>query len=353
MLAVVAAIVTALVAGGFAGAFASGLQSAVCELTGEACEGGSGEELDTAALANREEQLAPFTAAQGGQVAELLEDARSAREAGDLERADQILDQLELYQALARGGRGDLISDLVSPTDTEFEQLIDQGTIGMGATNRRYFEVEPSPGDGVIVMDFFIRQGSSAFLRGDDRDVQDPLLDDLELTDSRITIVIDRESGRGLITQSETCTVSVFGGEFCQAPRPIELGGIDTEPQLLPSSPNEFELGADDDSISLSYDALNSITPGAFSVDGGVTLERGEDGYYEVTEDSRDDYPAIATYQYRPGEDPRQLNYEPGRSVIGAVPECDLPNLPDLPKLPLGGPDLPDLPDLPTVPGPC
>lgn len=345
VVALVAAIVVVLALSGPAigGTIGSGIESLVCKVAGTSCDDGSGD-LNPGELAAREAELGPFTSAEGGRVAELLAEARQAREAGDLERADQILDQLELYEDLTAGGRGDLVSDLVSPTEGEFDDLVDEGTIGMGDTNRRYFRVEPSPGDGVVVMDFFIRQGESLFLQGDDRDVQDPLLSDLELTDSRITIVIDRESGRGVITQSETCTVSVFGADVCQAPRPIELGDIDTEPQLLPSSPNEFDIDADGDSITIDYDALNSITPGAVSVDGGVTLELGDDGFYEVTDDSRDDYPAIVTYQYKPGEDPREINYEEGRSVIGAIP--GIPTC-DLPKLPFGGPDLP------VVPGPC
>ena len=136
---------------------------------------------------------------------------------------------VEDFHDLAEGGRGEeLVGDLLEPTDEEFEELVGEETIGMGSTNRSYFPIEQAPGDGIVVVDFFIAQDRSLVLRGDDREKPAPVQSDLELTDSRITIVLDRESGRGMVTQSETCEV-VF--DSCQAPRPIELGAEDTREQ--------------------------------------------------------------------------------------------------------------------------
>jgi hypothetical protein len=231
---------------------------------------------------------------------------------------------VEDFNDLAEGGRGEeLVAPLLEPTDEEFQELVDEGTIGEGATNRSYFPIEPAPGDGVVVLDFFIPQDRSVVLRGDDRELQDPIQADLEPTDSRITVVLDRESGRGVLTQSETCTVGI---EICQAPRPIEFGPEDDREQAYPNDPNEFDLQTDEETISLSYDALNSITPEGFSVDGTVRLRRRPDGLYQVVHDTRDEYPAISIWQYRPGDTPRLIDYDRGEHVLeGAVPDCDLP----------------------------
>jgi hypothetical protein len=263
---------------------------------------------------------------------------------------------VEDFADLAEGGRGEeLVGELLEPSDGEFEELVEEGTIGQPSTNSSYFPIEPAPGDGIVVVDFFIPQDRSMFLEGDDRELQDPVQSDLELTDSRVTVVLDRESGRGLVTQSETCTAWVGA---CQAPRPIELGPEDTREQG-PVSPNEFDIQTDEETISITYDALNSITPDAYSVDGTVRLRRRPDGLYQVVHDTRDDYPAVSIWQYRPDDTPRLIDYDRGEHVLrGAVPDCDLPdlpngpNLPDLPAVDLPGswldfdaPDLPDLPD--------
>jgi hypothetical protein len=261
------------------------------------------------------------------------------------------------FSDLAEGGRGEeLVGELLEPSDEEFGALVEEGTIDGDFTNRSYFPVEPAPGDGIVVLDFFIPQDRSVFLRGDDRELQDPVQSDLELTDSRVTVVLDRDSGRGMVTQSGTCTVGI---EVCQDPRPIELGPEDTREQG-PVDANEFDVRTDEETISLTYDVLNSITPDAYSVDGTVRLRRRPDGLYQVVYDTRDDYPAISIWQYRPGDTPRLIDYDRGKHVLeGAVPDCDLPDLPDGPDLPsidLPGswfdwdmPDLPDGPDLPNI----
>jgi hypothetical protein len=350
LLVIVAAVLAVIATSDVGAVLATKLEQAICSIGGGQCGGASDPSgAEEAGLRRRENALASF-ASRGGQFTALLDQARAARQAGDLQGADRLLDTLDHYRFLIGGGRGELVADLASPTEAAFDELMGQETIDLGATNRRYFRVEPAPGDGLVVMDYFIEDESSGgILKGDGRGLEDPVLGDLDATDSRITLLVDRESGRGLITQSETCTVSgPFGIRRCQAPRPVDLGPVDSSPQVLPGDANEFDLATSDEEISLDYDALNSLTPGALSVDGGITLERGEDGFYAKTRDTRDDYPNRAIYQYRPGRLPRQVDYDTGEPVFpGASPKCDLPDLPDLPGR------LPNLPDLPTVPGPC
>jgi hypothetical protein len=184
--------------------------------------------------------------------------------------------------------------------------------------------VEPSAGDGLIVQDFFIPSASSGgFLDGDDRDTVDPLLGDAALGDSRIIIVIDRETGRGVITQSHTC-VAGFLPDYCEDARPIALRDPQLRPQLNPlpgQAPNEFRVDGGDGTLEVEYDALNSITPGGLSVDGTVRFERGPDGAYHKASDSRDPYPRIVTGQYRPGEAPRIVDETDDEPVLpGALP---------------------------------
>ncbi|HWC11315.1 MAG TPA: hypothetical protein VG455_08845 [Acidimicrobiales bacterium] len=310
-----------------------------------------------AALAEAERRSAPFVDRYGGRFGQLADAARAAREAGDYEEAKRLQDLIDHYSRLVGSGpRGELVVDLAGPRAREFADLVGQGTIAGpgGRTNRRYFQVQPSPGGGLLVMDFFIRTPTSGgLLEGDDREFQDPLLSGLPLDKSRVIILLDRDTGRGTIVQTETCTRSAFGRTFCNEPRPIvlDMGTLLVNDRANDVTgegvnldvPNQLEVATDDDSITLRYDALNSITPLGISVDGTFTLRRDLDGRYRLVEEDRDDYPAIGLYQYRPS-DPRThvIDEDPGTGVLpGALPRCDLPDLP--------GP----LPDLPTLPGPC
>ena len=100
--------------------------------------------------------------------------------------------------------------------------LVDAGTTYQqgGKFNQRYFQVDPAPGEGVLVYDYYIPFESSLFLKGDDRGVADPLLGPYGQDRSRITVIIDRETGRGVVMQTETCTTGI-GANFCNEPRPI------------------------------------------------------------------------------------------------------------------------------------
>ena len=106
------------------------------------------------------------------------------------------------------GDRGALLDELNDPSNDEFSDLVDKRDISVdgGETTRRFFTVEPVPGRGVVAFDFFIPSENSNGFAGDDRPEEgtDILRDDLPLTDSRVMIVIDFETGRGVIVQAET-----------------------------------------------------------------------------------------------------------------------------------------------------
>lgn len=357
VLAPAAPAVAERVAGAVRQAFCAISGAGPCGVSSESAFGDLSRSAQEAAIVDAERRLAPFVEQYGGRFQELADAARAARAAGDYERAKAILDQIDYYADLIGSGpRGALVADVAGPTSSDYDRLVGRGTVyGPGeTTNVRYFDLEPSPGDGLIVMDFFIRtETSGGLLKGDDREFQDPLRSGLPVEKSRVIILLDRESGRGSIVQTETCTRSLFGQSFCNEPRPIVFDFGDdlvNDPQnditgegVNIDVPNQFGIDADADTITLRYDALNSITPLGISVDGTMTLERGSDGYYRISDEDRDDYPAIGIYQYRPGEPrTRVIDEDEGVGVFGgAIPECNLPDLP--------GP----LPDLPTLPGPC
>lgn len=341
----VVVVIGAIAAFGIAGSVSDGIRGALCSLTASRCEpaGAGAGRPSVSQLAAREQALADLRG-RGASYSQLLAEARAARERGEREEAGRILDRLELYQRLIAAERGDLVDGLASGSDGDFEALLAAGTIDGSGSNRRYFRVRPSPGDGIVAMDYFIPAARSMFLKGDDRDTEDPLLGRYGLDRSRVLVVIDRESGRGVIHQSETCTVSAPAvGAYCERPRPIALRPPRRRPQINPipgpQAPNEFGLEVGDGAIELDYDVLNSVTPAAISVDGSVRLERGADGYYRVTKDTRDTYPRIVISQHRPGEGDRIIHESDDNPVlVGAPPpllrpSCDNPILKPVPVL--------------------
>lgn len=344
-------MIAAVATSGLGDRIGRAISDAICQVAGGDCASAetSGPPGATAAadLARRERALAPLGERGEGYRA-LLAAARAARERGDLTEAQRILERLELYRSLAASDRGDLVDVVNGPSGIAFDDLVASGTIDEdGGRNRRYFAVPPSPGDGIVVIDFFIPGASSGgLLKGDRRETVDPLLGDASLEQSRVVILVDRESGRGVIVQSETCAADYLPGNYCERARPIELRDPRRRPQANPlpgpQGASEFRIEGGNGSIELEYDALNSITPIGLSVDGTVRFERGPTGGYRKVQDTRDPYPRIVTGQYRPRgqsaiiDETRERDVfrgappEPVRDVIDGVGEvrrraCDLP----------------------------
>ena len=254
----------------------------------------------------------------------------------------------------------------MTPSASEFADLVDQGTIQADddQTNRRYFQVPPAPGQGILVMDLFIPGESAGPLKGDGRDFENPLRNpDLEETDSRVTVIIDRETGRGVIVQTQSCTVSVFGAGFCNEARPIgingDLGLIENDPENDATGEginldvvNNYNVSADGDGIHLDYESRNSVSP-IPAISGDVTFQPDADGDLSITHDDRDNFPAYATYQYQPGEPDHVIEHNEAGSPIELITPPDLPDLPNLPDLPGPLPDLPDLPEPAAAPAPA
>lgn len=319
VLLVVAAIIGVLATSALGATIRVNAERLICEIAGqEDCGDSAGADSTAEQALQREiDELDPWASEHGGRYEELLDAARAALARGDLAEADRILELLKLYRQLGGGVRGDIVDALLSPDDAAFEDLLAEGTTYQdgGKHNRRFFQVDPAPGEGVLVYDFYIPFDSSLFLDGDDRDVADPLLGEYGMDRSRIMIVLDRETGRGVVVQTETCTTPI---RACNEPRPItfdmdDVWANDAENDITGEGinidmTNQFEIEADADSVRITYDALNSITPLGISIDGTLVIHRQEDGTYEKGEDTRDDYPAKATYHYRPGQEPDEIH---------------------------------------------
>lgn len=339
--AVVVAIVLAVVsvAPGLADTVGDGVRSVVCRATSTACDGGdgstdgtsdgAGDTAEQAAARSRLADVADEVEGLGEGADDLVQAAQDAIDAGDLETAEALTQRLELIARLtADPERGDLVTQLLTADDAAFEALIADGTIYLddGTLNTAYFQIEPQPGGGVVVMDYFIDSGFSGPLAGDDRGHEDPFGGSLDMEDSRIMIVMDLETGRGQIIQSESCLA--FGGP-CNEPRPITFDGSaivnDSQNDITGEGinldiANQFWISEDGDGIRIDYDALNSITPTG-SIDGGITVLVAPDGStIGLDEDDRENYPSIGTYYYPPGQPTQVIEEREQEGVIcGAI----------------------------------
>lgn len=219
------------------------------------------------------------------------------------------------YEADSGGGGGSLedsleeapdrVQAIREASDEEFSGLVDEGTIydEGGEFNYRYFDTGSGGYDeGMLVFDFFISGKTSAFvIEGDDRGHQEPF--NAAADESRIKVVLDRSTGRGVVVQNDTrikegsIPVDVPWVDFVveeKEPRPIVVNGsgILRDGKL----PNHFDIETGPDSVKLSYDALNSLTP-VTDVQGGLSVKR-EVGFWESTGKWGDDYPSIGVYYY-------------------------------------------------------
>lgn len=341
VLALVATVLV-LVAGTFTSAGAAVVQGATCRATavlslGEECPDlqlpGSTSAVDARVqdLLDQADDLALF-AGSGQATQDLLDEAQRAIEAGQLDRAQALLDQLSLYEDLARTDpRGQYLANLFGASDQEYEALMAEGTIYYdgGSYNTSYFQLDDAPGGGVVVMDYFIDSATSGgVLAGDDRDHADPLRGDLDLHESRMMLVVDLETGRGQVLVTETCTAHV---RTCNEPRPNVFDGsiwsndTGTSP-VIPILPNDYDIanqftfsGAEN-GFQLHYDALNGIIP-VGSVDGTISVHVGDDGQLVIGEDDRDNYPSIGTYYYsEPGETQVVQQTDQESVLCGALP---------------------------------
>jgi len=240
------------------------------------------------------------------------------------------------------GERRELFESVAAPDAAAFDDLVEAGSIaGENGRQTRYFETEAHPGDGVLVTEFVIQEESSGPLAGDGRPLtDDPLGEELPLDDSRVVVVLDRETGRGVVTVSSSETsVNIVprvtpvldnpGGvpfdvrlEPAHADaRPIEFDGRDLT-DIVPN--NYFEIDASADNVRIDYDVINPLTAPTqvISVDGPIVLERGANGRFEVGEGhSPDLYPAVAVTQYLPDGTRHTPYFETGKNVYeGATP---------------------------------
>ncbi len=338
----VVALVVALVLGAFTSAGATVAQGVACgvgEVLGQPAdcpEGwfpgtGPGDAARDQALLDRIEALELY-AGSGQATQDLLDEARQALEDGHPELADQILDRLELYQDLASTEpRGEYLRALFAASDSEYQALMAEGTMYFdgGAYNTSYFQLEDPPGGGVVVMDYFIDSGTSGgILSGDDRDHADPLRGDVPLSESRMMLVVDLETGRGQVYVTQTCTAGI---RVCNEPRPNVFDGsvfsndTGTSPLLPPLDhdydiANQFDFSSADGGFQLHYDALNGIIP-VGSVDGTISVHVGSDGQLHIGEDDRDNYPSIGTYYYSTPGETQVVDQTDQESVLcGALP---------------------------------
>jgi hypothetical protein len=275
MLLVVAVVIGALLATGLGGAIADRAGQAICAIAGQGCATPASASTSEDGLRDRLTALAPLVNNAGGAIDELAAQAQAAIDRRDLDEARRLIERLELYRDLINAGpRGETLSALVAPTAAEFAQLVEQGTIQADddATNRRYFQIPPEPGQGILVMDLFIPGENAGPLAGDDRGFANPLRDpNLTDTDSRVMVIIDRETGRGVIVQSGSCSMSIGGRSFCNEARPISINGDlglienDSENDATGEGinldvTNNYNVHPDGDGVRIDYESRNCRT---------------------------------------------------------------------------------------------
>jgi hypothetical protein len=269
----------------------------------------AGWRRDRAALGRAAESLRSAAHGVRAQAAEQRQ-ASSGTDAlapllAPIEAVLSSVEHVDLVATLSAATRGSLVRELAVSQD-RWDSLIAAGTIFRdgGASNVRYFDSPAVAGGGVMVVDLFIPfavTGVAPALRGDDRGHADPLRDELDIDDSRMVLVLDRATGRGSVSFSET-TVA-WPVETTNEPRPISLRG---DPPVVRGGlagieqTNQVGVTVDDDgSVHLELDVLNSITP-VGSVDATLDVAAGDGGALESVRYLGDGYPSVGVYHYRP-----------------------------------------------------
>lgn len=243
--------------------------------------------------------------------------------ADDMDSGDGSGGVLTARERITRSsGAFDAVDRMLHASDGQFDAMSDGDTSysSGGEFNWRYFETSSGPGKGVVVFDFFIPTEKSEPFAGDDRFFPGvgygPF--NFEPEKSRIRVVIDRREGRGIVVQNDT-----EGLWHTEEPRPIVINDDSlwaSDPDDLDGGdqPNVFQIGSGSDSISLQYDALNSISAGSIDVQGGMELAfDGEQ--WSVNDKWGDDYPAIGVYHYEPTGGVQQVaEYDQEGAFCGA-----------------------------------
>lgn len=124
---------------------------------------------------------------------------------------------------------------MIYAPDEEFSKLIEKDTIydEGGWFDYRYFDTGADPGKevgGLVVFDFFITAGSSGHVvtgDGEGRDFAAPFSADT--SESRVRVVEDKATGRGVVIQNDTELVGAQKGLAGplgeEEPRPIVVSG--------------------------------------------------------------------------------------------------------------------------------
>ena len=188
MLLLVAVIIGAFIATGIARSIASEARNAVCTIAGAECADGptagtaSTRAEQLAELERREQALAPLAESRRGLQPRSWPGRARRASAVTSTRPSGCSSCSSSTRGCATATAATSSTRSTGPSATAFEDLVAQGTIDEdGGRNRRYFQVPPSPGEGLLVQDFFIPSASSGgLLDGDDRDTVDPLLGDAD-----------------------------------------------------------------------------------------------------------------------------------------------------------------------------
>lgn len=216
-----------------------------------------------------------------------------------------------LVAALATGRRGELVELLAGPDGAEWAALVAAGSLRIDDRSRRFFDVEPHPGAGFVVLDLFIPESRSFVVEGDGRGHADPIFGDVGFDDSRLLMVLDLETGRGVVQFDDSCLEAPVIGH-CAPARDISMSDSwwpDSIPSPWNDNPlrggaidNEVIVKSSDDAVMVELDILNSVIA-LGSVDTRLWLVYDDDDDVEAVKWG-DEYPSVGIHQYRPGAEP-------------------------------------------------
>lgn len=247
---------------------------------------------------------------------------------GDLENLVKMYDAK--FDNLVANGSMDLDHRFIMTGESvwdngDHERSMDRLALGEPSTafrQIRYFDIRAMPGDGIVVMDFWIAENQSGgFLAGDSRGYINPLDGQLCLDDSRMIAILDRENGRAMVTIGPTTIrtsnipeshENLFNDPFFQRGTLFsELVTVPARPIILGTKPdsisgvldNYFQVATDENTIVVDYEVINIVSTidHTISVNGPIELVRGGDGMFQIgTGNAPNDYPSIAVVQYLP-----------------------------------------------------